>query len=97
MIVEHLIFRIILRNGKSFRRNTGAGRMNDRQIAFIMCVNDDRQADESEFYIRCLDVPEHYEVDVIRVREAVSMAALPPSMSQIFAATESQVGFCSRE
>ena len=49
--------------------------MNDRQIAFIMCVNDDRQADESEFYIRCLDVPEHYEVDVIRVREAVSMAA----------------------
>lgn len=48
--------------------------MNDRQIAFIMCVNDDRQADESEFYIRCLDVPEHYEVDVIRVREAVSMA-----------------------
>ena len=50
--------------------------MNDRQIAFIMCVNDDRQADESEFYIRCLDVPEHYEVDVIRVREAVSMAAM---------------------
>ena len=41
--------------------------MNDRQIAFIMCVNDDRQADESEFYIRCLEVPEQYEVDVIRV------------------------------
>lgn len=40
--------------------------MNDRQIAFIMCVNDDRQADESEFYIRCLEVPEQYEVDVIR-------------------------------
>lgn len=35
--------------------------MNDRQIAFIMCVNDDRQADESEFYIRCLEVPEQYE------------------------------------
>ena len=49
--------------------------MNDRQIAFIMCVNDDRQADESEFYIHCLEVPEHYEVDVIRVREAESMTA----------------------
>ena len=49
--------------------------MNDRQIAFIMCVNDDRQADESEFYIRCLEVPEQYEVDVIRVREAESMTA----------------------
>ena len=29
--------------------------------------------------------------------EAVSMAAVPPSSAQIFAATMSQVGFCRRE
>lgn len=49
--------------------------MDDRQIAFIMCVNDERQAEESEYYIRCLNVPEPYEMDVIKVREAQSMTA----------------------
>lgn len=49
--------------------------MNDRQIAFIMCVNDERQAEESEYYIRCLNVPESYGLDVIKVREAPSMTA----------------------
>lgn len=49
--------------------------MNDRRIAFIMCSNDDLYASECELYIRSLSVPDGYEVDVLIVKEATSMAA----------------------
>lgn len=49
--------------------------MNDKKIAFIMCVNDARRAEEAAHYIRCLSVPEEYDIDIICVYDAKSMAA----------------------
>lgn len=49
--------------------------MNEKCIAFIICVNDENEFQESLNYIDALDVPEGYNTDVIAVREAPSMAA----------------------
>lgn len=49
--------------------------MNEKEIAFIVCVNDENEFGESLNYIDTLNVPEEYHTDVIAVREAPSMAA----------------------
>ena len=48
--------------------------MNDKQIAFIMCVNNDQYCNEAIRYINDLDVPKGYSIDVISIKEADSMA-----------------------
>lgn len=49
--------------------------MNAKKIAFILCVNDEREKNECISYLDRLIVPEGYETDVIAVAEAPSMAA----------------------
>lgn len=49
--------------------------MNEKEIAFIICVNDENEFKEALNYIDALNVPEGYHTDVIAVREAPSMAA----------------------
>lgn len=49
--------------------------MNDKEIAFIVCVNDDVYFQECQYYINRLHVPDGYEIDILEVREADSMCA----------------------
>ena len=49
--------------------------MNKKKVAFIMCTNNELYKDECIKYIECLKVPEGYEVDVLCVEGATSMAA----------------------
>ena len=44
--------------------------MNEKEIAFIICVNDENEFKEALNYIDALNVPEGYHTDVIAVREA---------------------------
>lgn len=50
-------------------------KVNNKKIAFIMCVNDMQQVEEAVFYLQQLDVPEGYETDLITITEADSMTA----------------------
>ena len=47
----------------------------NKKIAFITCVNNEEEYAESLYYIPRLLVPEGYELDIIAVREATSMAS----------------------
>ena len=49
--------------------------MNEKQIAFIMCVNNEQEYEEAVFYIERLYLPEGYTKDIIAIWEAPSMAA----------------------
>lgn len=49
--------------------------INDKKIAFILCVNNEEYLKESEHYIQQLEVPEGYGTDVIIIRDADSMCA----------------------
>ncbi len=49
--------------------------MNEKGIAFIVCVNDDTYFDECQYYINRLHVPEGYVIDTLVIREADSMCA----------------------
>ena len=49
--------------------------MNNKKIAFIICVNNEKYMDECRYYIQMLDIPEGYETDIIEVREAESMTS----------------------
>lgn len=48
--------------------------MNLHQIAFILSVNNAQETEECLRYINRLEVPEGYEIDVITIQEASSMA-----------------------
>jgi hypothetical protein len=48
--------------------------MNDRKIAFILCVNNELYYEECLWYINHLHVPEGYETDLIRITEAEGIA-----------------------
>ena len=48
--------------------------MNDRKIAFILCVNNELYYEECLWYINQLYVPEGYETDVICITDAESIA-----------------------
>lgn len=49
--------------------------MNDKEIAFIICVNNEQYFEEACFYINRLHVPAGYHTDIISIREADSMCA----------------------
>lgn len=49
--------------------------MNNKQITFIICVNNEIYFEECKFYINRLIVPEGYTVDLIAIREADSMCS----------------------
>lgn len=49
-------------------------RMDDKQIAFIICVNDDFEYEECQYYLSKLKVPDGFTMNVITIREAISMA-----------------------
>lgn len=49
--------------------------MNDKKIAFIICTNNELWYEECIKYLARLEVPEGYEVDLIKVTEARSMTA----------------------
>ena len=42
----------------------------NKKIDFIMCVNDDFYAEECAYYIRKLEVPEGYSIDILTIRDA---------------------------
>lgn len=48
--------------------------MNTHQIAFILSINDIQEAEECLRYINRLKVPEGYEIDILTIQEAPSMA-----------------------
>lgn len=50
-------------------------KMNDKKICFIMCVNNERYVEEQMRYLNQLKVPQGYEIDVLTIWEAQSMAA----------------------
>lgn len=49
--------------------------MNDKKIAFIICVNNELYFEECRYYINQLHIPQGYEAEVFGIREAVSMCA----------------------
>lgn len=49
--------------------------MNDKKIAFITCTNDEMWYEECVKYLAHLEVPEGYEIDLIKVTDAVSMTS----------------------
>lgn len=49
--------------------------MNEKQIAFIMCINKEQEYGESLYYIEHLDLPEGFTKDIITITDAPSMAA----------------------
>jgi glycosyltransferase involved in cell wall biosynthesis len=49
--------------------------MNPNKICFITCVNDDVMYEECLRYIHALEVPDHMELETIRVTDATSMTA----------------------
>lgn len=49
--------------------------MNSEKIAFIIAVNDEQYYEECCYYIKRLEVPAGFTVDIIAVREADSMCA----------------------
>lgn len=48
--------------------------MNTKQFAFIICTNNEQYYDECVRYIQDLYVPEGYDIDIISIKEAESMA-----------------------
>lgn len=49
--------------------------MNEKKICFIMCANDEKYVTEQMRYLNALRIPEGYEIEVLSIWEAVSMAA----------------------
>lgn len=48
--------------------------LNSKKIAFIICTNDELYYDECVWYIEQIDVPEGYEIDIIAIQGAESIA-----------------------
>ena len=49
--------------------------MDEKKIAFIICVNNELYFEECVYYINRLIIPEGFSTDVIAIREADSMCA----------------------
>lgn len=49
--------------------------INEKKICFIMCANNEDYVKEQEWYLRRLKVPEGYEIEVLIVKEALSMTS----------------------
>ena len=44
--------------------------MDNRKIAFIICVNNNRLYSEAEIYIRNLNIPEGFKIEIIPIFNA---------------------------
>lgn len=53
----------------------GIGFLDNRQIAFITCVNNETEYEECCYYLDRLRIPDGYRMDRIAIRKAPSMAA----------------------
>ncbi len=49
--------------------------MDERKIAFIVCVNNEQYFEECVWYINRLIIPKDYNIDIIEIRDADSMCA----------------------
>lgn len=49
--------------------------MNENKVCFIICVNDDLFFEECVQYINWLEVPDGIEIELLEIRDAVSMTA----------------------
>ena len=49
--------------------------MNEKEICFIMCTNNQKYMEEAVYYISHLNVPEGYEISFLAVEDAKSMTA----------------------
>lgn len=49
--------------------------MNEKEISFIMCTNNQRYVEEAIYYITHLRVPEGYEISFLAIEDAKSMTA----------------------
>ena len=49
--------------------------MDDKKVCFIMCTNDDLYANEAIYFIKQLNVPDGYSVEVLTVNDAKSMTS----------------------
>ena len=49
--------------------------VNEKKIAFIVCVNNEQYFNECVWYINRLIIPENVSIDIIGIREAESMCA----------------------
>lgn len=49
--------------------------LDERQIAFITCVNDEEEYEECRYYLDRLEIPEGYHTDIISIRGATSGAS----------------------
>lgn len=49
--------------------------MNDKKVAFLICTNDEIFLEECRYYLRRLDVPTGYEIEIITKTGAASMCA----------------------
>lgn len=49
--------------------------VNEREICFILCSNDPLYAEECIYYIAHLNVPDGYQINVLTIKNACSMAA----------------------
>lgn len=49
--------------------------MNEKEICFIMCTNNPLYAEECMYYIRHLNVPAGYSIDILTVEDAHSMTS----------------------
>ena len=49
--------------------------MNEKEICFIMCSNDEMYREECFCYIKHLNIPEGFSIDVLTVEDAKSMAS----------------------
>ena len=57
------------------KHNMSQKLLNKTKIAFIICTNDEMELEECVFYLNHLNVPPNYDVDLIAVKEASSMAS----------------------
>ncbi len=48
---------------------------NDKKVCFIICTNNEQYLSECLLYLNMLEVPEDYEIDVLTIEGAKSMAA----------------------
>ena len=49
--------------------------MNEKEICFIMCVNNEKYMEEAAYYITQLHIPDGYELSLLTIADARSMTA----------------------
>ena len=49
--------------------------MNEKKISFIVCVNNENYVEEQSHYLKKITVPPQYQIEIIEIRDAISMTA----------------------